>query len=93
MKGTLPKKEEDKRIFEDNYLIRFLKNSRYPILYEDVRFSSDGIKRENIEAANIASCMQVLSAAVAVPIMGEKQVKWALFFWENVLKNWYTRLI
>ena len=74
LKNSLQTSKDFEIISSDNNLIKSLNEKKYPIVYEEVKFSSDGIKRENIESAQVATSMQILFTAVAIPIMGEKQL-------------------
>ena len=74
LKASLPKNEHVENIFENNFLIKSLKEKKYPIICDEIKFLSEGVNRENIEAKQIVISMQTLFASVVIPLIGENKL-------------------
>lgn len=71
---SYPTKDHPIVIQADNILISYLKEKKYPIIYEEIKHFSEGKNKKNIEASQAALSMQELSASVAIPLIGEKKL-------------------
>ena len=90
LKACYPVNDQVTTMQADSILISYLKERKYPTVFEEIEHFSEGKNKENVEANQIVLLMQKLSASVVIPLIGERNLLGFIILGERSEKKVYS---